>query len=179
MHSSKFAPKAGERHRAMVRSALSIYEESMGHQLGFGNAVEASKIQRLLSSRGRCSRKQLRLVDSVVKARNNVSHFAGPAFGFDRAWDDVLSIADALDSFGLTQSSARVRAIISKERGRSTPKGVSPGWLAVLSGVAVFLPLYLVLNGMGVQQDAGTWSLVPALLIGVLVWIWRCQGRGS
>ena len=31
MHSSKFAPKAGERHRAMVRSALSIYEESMGH----------------------------------------------------------------------------------------------------------------------------------------------------
>ena len=44
MHSSKFAPKAGERHRAMVRSALSIYEESMGRHLGFGHAVEASKI---------------------------------------------------------------------------------------------------------------------------------------
>ena len=179
MHSSKFAPKAGERHRAMVRSALSIYEESMGRHLGFGHAVEASKIQSQLKSRGRCNRKQSRLVNSVVDARNNASHFAGPAFGFNRALDDVDSIADALDSFGLTQSSDRVRAIISREHGSSTPREVSPGWLAVLSGVAVFLPLYLALSGMGVQQNAGTFSLVPAVFIGVLVLIWRSQGRGS
>ena len=186
MHSSKFAPKAGERHRAMVRSALSIYEESMGHYLGFGRAAEASEIESLARSKRRCNREQLRLVSSVVVIRNNESHFPGPAFGFGRAVDDVRSIANALDSFELTQSSARVRAIISEERGRSapgrrysTPRGVSPGWLGVLSGVAVFFALYLALNGVGVQQDAGTWSLVPALLVGVLVWIRQRRGRGS
>ena len=173
MHPSRFTPKAGERHRAMVRSALSIYEQSMGDYLGFGRAVEASRVESRLRSRRRCSQRQLRSAKDVVRVRNNESHFAGPAFGFDRALVDVRSIADALDSFGLTESSARVRVIISKESERRAAREVSPGLLAALSGGGVFLLLYLALNEMGVKQDAGSWSLVAALLIGAFVWIWR------
>ena len=185
MHSSKWVPKAGQRHRAMVRSALDIYEESMGLHLGLGRAIQASVVwDYMLRSNRHFSREQRRSVKSVVFIRNNVSHFEGPAFGFGRAVRDVRSIAQALDSFGLTQSSARVGAIVSEERRQSPPRGidgtsgrVSPVRLGVLTGVAVFFVVWLALNTMGVQQDAGTWSLVPASIAGVLVWVGQRRGR--
>lgn len=78
----------------------------------------------------------------------------------------------------LTRHIRRKRARPPREQ-RPLPGGVSSTRLAFLVGVAVFVPLYLALNAMGVQQDAGTWSLVAAFLVGTLVWIWRRQGQGS
>ena len=186
MHWSRFSPKGGDRNRAMVRSALSIYEESMGDHLGFRGPAEASEIQGRLRARGSSSRRQLQMAESVVRVRNNLSHFSGAAFGYERALNDVHAIADALGSFGLIQSSARVREIIPGERGpslprrgRASPQGLSPGLLAVLAGVVVFLPVYLALNEIGVQKNAGSWSIVPAALVGFLVYIKQSRKRGS
>lgn len=197
MRSSRFAPKAGERHRAMVRSAVSIYEESMGRHLGFGRAVEISRIRSRLSSSGHCSQKQLRLVDSVVRARNNEAHFEGAAFGFDRAVDDVRLIADALAAFGLTQSSARVREIIagdlqgkhefpySPSKGNPRRGGFRRGRLVrtprysnrLLVAVAIFLVVLIVgtlcLDGLGLgTSTSGTLGFCAALVASV-AYLWK------
>ena len=197
MHSSRFAPKAGERHRSMVRSALSIYEEAMGRHLGFGRAVEASRIRSRLSSRGLGSDKQIRLVNSVVRARNNEAHFEGSAFSFDRAVDDVRLIADALDSFGLTQSSDRVRGIIAGDLrskhefpwslsvGNPRRDGFRRGGLVRTSrhsnrlpvAVAIFLVVLIVgtlgFGGLGLgTSTSGTLGFCAALVASVAYW-WK------
>ena len=196
MRSSRFTPKAGERHRAMVRSAVSIYEESMGRHLGFGRAVEASKIRSRLSSRGCCSQKQLRLANSVVGARNNEAHFEGSAFSFDRAVDDVRLIADALDSFGLIQSSACVREIISGDLEGKLGFARSPSRRNPRRGdlrrrrlgrtsrrsnrlpvsVAIFLVVLIVgtlgFDGLGLgTSTSGTLGFCAALVGSVAYWI--------
>ena len=170
----KFTPKDGNRNRAILDSALRIYEQSMDHYLGFGKPVEASKILTVLRSTAGCNQKQLRLAKLVVEARNNAAHFAGPAFAQEYTLKGVHSIAETLDSFSLNQSADRVRELISTSNLRKTstrgmPYQLTTGRLALLCGAAGFLLVYMILNGLGVEENAGSWSLVTGLIVGAAV----------
>ena len=145
----KFRPVAGARHRAMVRSALSIYEDGMGRYVGRGRAVQAGHIRDHFEHGRGCSRRQKELARAVARVRNNEAHFAGGAFGFDRARKDVHLVADALDSFGLRSPAAEVRAIVAEAGGsrrRRAVAGANPP--ARLAGAAGGLVLSAVLASL-------------------------------
>ena len=172
----KFRPVAGERHRAMVRNALSIYEDAMGRCIGRGRAVEAGDVCKHFERSGGCSRKQLRLVRGVVKARNNEAHFAGGAFGFGRAYKDVHLIADALDAFGLGVKAGEVRDIVAEADGgrwrRGRQRHFQNVWLgrrtwSVVIGLAVFVAAF---DAMGPGVDHGTYSALAGLSAGCVVY---------
>ena len=116
----KFNPKAGDRHRAMVNTALSIYSEAMGQRLGYGRAIEPSEVRSHFQNRS-CTRHQRKHIHRVVDIRNNSAHFPSQAFGFDVAIKHVHEIAEALEAFGLNGESNRVRRIVSEAEGQRRP----------------------------------------------------------
>ena len=117
---ARFTPHAGNRHRAMVNTALGIYNEAMGRHLGYRRAIEPSRVRDHFRRRT-CTKKQERHINRVVDIRNNSAHFASQAFGFDVAIKHVHEIAEALEAFGLNNESSRVRRIVSEAEGQRRP----------------------------------------------------------
>ena len=116
----KFNPKGGNRHRAMVNTALGIYSEAMGQRLGYGRAIEPSEVRSHFQNRS-CTGHQKRHIYRVVDIRNNSAHFPSQAFSFDVAIEHVHEIAEALEAFGLNIESNRVRRIVGEAEGQRRP----------------------------------------------------------
>ena len=48
---------------------------------------------------------------------------------------------------------------------------MTPLKAAVLSGIVVFLTIWITLISMGIESDSGTYSLVAAAVIGILIYM--------
>ena len=109
-------PIGGNRNRSKVDDAISVYEETMGRQLGFGKAIEASTVHDALKRRAWAKPWSIDRAKGVRKIRNNARHFAGYAFGKQRAESDISYIAKTLEEFGNPQAAAQVRKILAPRR---------------------------------------------------------------